>query len=479
MFERLINELSQSTVDKIIEDSTEYSATNGIVMLDPIYLPLKRYRSLPTTLFPSPIPRLEYEKVMRIQPYINKLYHLMSEDQDFMNSVLHEVAEVDDFTRNFFEIYKKHLEYCDRNEVLTLAILRADYMFGLMKDENGKTIEKSLQTEVNTVSSGMGSIGSKAINNMFSTVLKEKPLSDLVDQVPENCANPLLGQGFVFAWEAYGNESAIIVFFVLENETNISDHRTLEYNIYNINPKIIVRRKVYNQIIEDVYTDENGRLFIDDEEVAIAYFRTCYSPKHFPTRQHWKAREIIELSKAIKSPSVAHHLVGCKKIQEVLTRRGVVENYLTNCTAVSEVRSTFTNMYPLEMNKDGDKAMKMAIERPEEYVLKPQREGGGNNFYDDELKHKLLEIKNNEERKGFVLMDKIKAKSYPNYINLGGETKKDDVISELGIFGVFLSKGNRLLKNYTAGFLHRVKSVEFNEGGIMSGTGAVSSPFLS
>ena len=45
-------------------------------------------------------------------------------------------------------------------------------MFGLMKDENGKTIEKSLQTEVNTVSSGMGSIGSKAINNMFSTVLK-------------------------------------------------------------------------------------------------------------------------------------------------------------------------------------------------------------------------------------------------------------------------------------------------------------------
>ena len=41
MFERLINELSQSTVDKIIEDSTEYSATNGIVMLDPIYLPLK------------------------------------------------------------------------------------------------------------------------------------------------------------------------------------------------------------------------------------------------------------------------------------------------------------------------------------------------------------------------------------------------------------------------------------------------------
>jgi hypothetical protein len=35
----------------------------------------------------------------------------------------------------------------------------------------------------------------------------------------------------------------------------------------------------------------------------------------------------------------------------------------------------------LDADEDGDEAVKMALENPEEYVLKPQREGGGNNVY--------------------------------------------------------------------------------------------------
>ena len=40
--------------------------------------------------------------------------------------------------------------------------------------------------------------------------------------------------------------------------------------------------------------------------------------------QCWAARLLIERSKAIKSPNIASHLVGCKKIQQVLSSKDVV-----------------------------------------------------------------------------------------------------------------------------------------------------------
>lgn len=45
-------------------------------------------------------------------------------------------------------------------------------MFDSMKNEKGEIIEKAKQTETNTISSGMGSIGSKAINRMYQTILR-------------------------------------------------------------------------------------------------------------------------------------------------------------------------------------------------------------------------------------------------------------------------------------------------------------------
>ena len=57
-------------------------------------------------------------------------------------------------------------------QVTTLAILRSDYMFSDEVDELGTVKSRALQTEVNTVSSGMGSIGSKKVNEMYKVALK-------------------------------------------------------------------------------------------------------------------------------------------------------------------------------------------------------------------------------------------------------------------------------------------------------------------
>ena len=79
------------------------------------------------------------------------------------------------------------------------------------------------------------------------------------------------------------------------------------------------------------------------------------------------------------------------------------------------------------------------MNNPENYVLKPQREGGGNNLYSDELKKHLESIKESEERNAFILMEKICPPIQSNYlIKVGEELKMQDFISELGIFGIVM-----------------------------------------
>ena len=60
-------------------------------------------------------------------------------------------------------------------------------------------------------------------------------------------------------------------------------------------------------------------------------------------------RLLIEKSRAVKSPSVGHQLVGSKKVQQVLTREGVIEKYISDSKVANEIRSTFVNLYSLDM----------------------------------------------------------------------------------------------------------------------------------
>lgn len=59
-------------------------------------------------------------------------------------------------------------------------------------------------------------------------------------------------------------------------------------------------------------------------EVAVVYFRAGYSPKDYHGQAEWNARLKLERSTAIKSPSIAYHLAGTKKVQQVLAEEGQV-----------------------------------------------------------------------------------------------------------------------------------------------------------
>ena len=120
-------------------------------------------------------------------------------------------------------------------------------------------------------------------------------------------------------------------------------------------------------------------------------------------------------------------------------------------------------------------------------VLKPQREGGGNNVYREAIPG-FLDSLAPQERQAWIAMELIKPPADTgNYLIRARvaelETQqapvKTDVVSELGIFGWALFGGP--LKNVeekAVGWLVRTKGKESNEGGVATGFSVLDSLLL-
>src|SRR5689334_13119829 len=102
-----------------------------------------------------------------------------------------------------------------------------------------------------------------------------------------------------------------------------------------------------------------------------------------------------------------------------------------------KIRSCFAGLYPLDTSPEGEAATKLALENPEHFVMKPQREGGGNNIYGNDIPQLLANL-SKSERSSYILMDLIKPLPVKNVAIRKGDLIKDEMISELGIYGFFL-----------------------------------------
>ena len=156
------------------------------------------------------------------------------------------------------------------------------------------------------------------------------------------------------------------------------------------------------------------------DQVAVAYLRAGYSPDDHPTSRQWDARLLLERSHAIKCPCIEHHLVGCKKVQQQLALPGELERFLSVDEATT-MRTVFAGLWSLAGPADPAESapaeehvsamhMRLAREKPSEYVMKPQREGGGHNFFGEELRA-ALESMTREQRSAFILMQVSKSVS--------------------------------------------------------------------
>lgn len=123
----------------------------------------------------------------------------------------------------------------------------------------------------------------------------------------------------------------------------------------------------------------------NDQTFTVVYFRAGYEPNHYHGQTEWDGRWLIERSAAIKCPSIHYHLAGTKKVQQQLAKPGVLERFVSDAERVRTIREIFTGLYSLDDTAEGNAAIELALRNPAKYVLKPQREGGGNNVYDNDI----------------------------------------------------------------------------------------------
>lgn len=154
--------------------------------------------------------------------------------------------------------------------------------------------------------------------------------------------------------------------------------------------------------------------------------------------------------------------------------------------AQEKIRETFAPMYPMDSSPAGLEGRKLALDEntARRFVLKPQREGGGNNIYREDIPA-FLKGMEEEKWEAYVLMEMIEApEKQRNVILRGGEVRRGGVICELGVYGVVLwengkgEEGINVLVNEQAGYLLRTKGDDSLEGGVAAGFGALDSVLL-
>ncbi|KAF3696531.1 Glutathione synthetase [Channa argus] len=425
----------------------------------------------PFTLFPTPVPKAVFLQALQVQIHFNTLVDKISQDPDFLREALASTIAVDDFTARLFRIHEQILKE-GRSQSIVLGLNRSDYM---LDQKNGKSSLK--QIEINTVAASFAGISSR-MPDVHRHVLKVAGQLEQSQKILDNNAAVGLAMGIAKAWELYGSDRAVIMFLVEENQRNIFDQRFIENELWMRNIPTI--RKQFDDVLKTGFLDQEKRLFVDDHEVAVVYFRNGYMPENYISEQRWDARLLLERSRAVKCPDISTHLAGTKKVQQVLARPGVLEKFFPDQPQIVEqIIATFTGLYTLDMGTEGDKTVAMALAAPDQFVLKPQREGGGNNIYGSGISQVLEDGKDGTERMAYILMDKLHPKPGKNYLlRRDAPLEITNCLSELGVFGAYVRQGEEMVMNKCVGHLLRTKCSEDSDGGVAAGVAVLDNPLL-
>ncbi|KAL8906963.1 MAG: hypothetical protein Q9171_006054 [Xanthocarpia ochracea] len=472
----------------------------------------------PVTLFPSLFPRTCFDEARALQKAYNELYVAIARDRDWMKQIVERLIEVDDFIGQLWNV---HLEAEKEGYVqnLSLGLFRSDYM--IHKDPGTPDTKPTIkQVEFNTIASSFGGLSTKVSKlhsylNSISAYPCTSPPVITPTSFPMNPSIDSLSLSLSTAHRAYGPSKSspslplCILFIVTTPESNIFDQLALSTPLQTAygTPTF---RLAFSSILDHTSLSANKERILTyspphspdvSYEVSLIYFRAGYSPDHYSSSTSWHARLQLERSAAIKCPSILMHLAGSKKIQQELATPNSphLTNFLSRTSSsdmVDRIRSTFAAIYPLDSTPEGEHAIRLATDAKhcEGYVLKPQREGGGNNVYGSKIPAFLRGLGDDQQKwRSHILMELIKPPTLRNSIFRNGKVQSGEVIGELGVYGVCLwrnghgdaggkegAEGNdgEVLENWEAGFLLRTKGRESEEGGVAAGFGAVDSPCL-
>ena len=496
------------------------------------------YECAPMSLLPNAYPRDAFRQAHDVAPFFNELVDKVSRDSKFLIETLGGgVSTMDPYTAKILDLYKQ--VYVDgpkdspANQADRLGIHRSDYM--LHASSSSSSSYELKQVELNTIAASFAGLSCKIsqlhkyltsrfhheIKDFMETNEKAVVTGQTKDDknngenkimsfgVPENPALENIPIAMKFAIDRYVDRyhpkhKLVVLFVVQEGETNTVDQRLLEFSLWENHGIPVVRLSLTQAHSMVKVSEDTGALLLTSptgeiNEIGVVYYRAGYAPTDYPDGDdgvEWQARLSLEQSRAAKCPSLGYHLAGTKKVQQELARPGVLERFFPDEGEewkVSAMRSCFAGLYSMgdDATPDDIQAAKDVLDGNEaSYVLKPQREGGGYNFYGDDLATKLRDntsfdeatntLKLGDSLAEYILMQRLFPPQQRAVLLRGGKVEgSGESISELGCFGcLVVDPDGTILHNKYAGFLLRTKFSGVDEGGVASGFATLSSPYL-
>lgn len=459
--------------DELVAQASSWCASHGVLMGardTTTRQPLGNliYEPAPFSLYPTQFSKKAFESAYSMAKPFNHVVHQAAQSKWLLDDAIVTAAQGDpEFTGKMVELAKEVLEN-GRAQKLVLGLLRSDYML------HGE--DTPLQVELNTIASSFGCLSSK-VSKMH------QELHGKDESLPENHADEGIAKGLATALQEYQKqfpsaENAVVVMVVQPGETNSCDQRDLEF-LLNAKYGIKLVRKTLKELANCSQSDAKELLLGGGLTAGVVYYRAGYTPDDYPTDTEWKGRTVVEHSTAIKCPDIFYHVFGAKKVQQALAAPGNLAKFTRSKEEEALLSSSFAGLYALGEGDD-QSTVDMALKDPHAYVLKPQREGGGNNLYDDELV-KALKSMSYQERGGFILMQKILPPSTHGSLVRRGQIVYDgDCVCELGVFGISLRDydSDAILMDEVVGHILRAKSIQTDEGGVAAGYAFLSSPKL-
>jgi len=466
---------SPETLSHLAAEAREWALANGLIMC-------KSDGSVthaPCTLIPRIVLREKVDELMNMSKILNSLFDQLARDPKFIIPMLESAANADsEFTGKILKLYEECLT---EGIVQTnyLGIHRSDYM----EVDSNTNLSGWAHIEFNTIASSFGPLGDKVVRLHDFLLTRHLHLQHPQLVNPQNGRN--ISQILATAAKKVHKNDPTVLMIVQPGDRNFTDQRLLEFELWNMH-RVRLFRRTLKQIFQNG-TLENKELVIQEEigskisfRVSVAYYRYGYHPRDYPSNDEWLARRMIERSRAIKCPNAIYHLLGSKTVQPILAKQGVLERYLKpeDCLKLRRVFVGMTNLDPaLEDKESISTVLADVIKKPEDFVLKPQREGGGCNFYGKAIPEQLKQL-SEDERKGYMIMERVRPPVTTSVHMREGKVSVIPSVSEVGIYSVYLGDGKEELVNRTAGILCRTKEETMTEGGVASGYAVIDSLFL-
>ena len=397
--------------------------------------------------------KADIEHLRFISNQQNELWMKMASDCDFILQTMESFAKTDSFLSHLYDIAKK-VRNSPHRQTAKLCYSRNDFFL----DESGDF----KQVEPNMWAVGCGAFfdNHKKILSQIETQFGNSiPSFARVPELPTTI--PCFTEGLEAAWRYYSKPEAIIV-LVTQKHENVFDQFAPAQALAS--KGITYIRYSLDDLVSLLEVDPNtGIATVLGKEVGVFFYRDGFLPD-FYNEKTWIVREQIELSRAIKAPNIFYQLANTKYMQHLMSKPEIWLRFGYSQAEYEVQSKTFSPSFCVS-DFDSKESLEDYILQHggwKEWVLKPQRDGGCNNFFGEEIKPFFLKS-TFEELKPFILHKKIHVVSRTGIFTNWKSTYVRELDDELGLYHYILSDNDKKISEKEGGISDKAKVHQHNE----------------